>query len=56
MIRSTVGKVMWVGRVTVILVGLAVILALMFGVSTTVLAGTGWARSSTWARPTRWTP
>jgi len=32
MIRSVVGKVMWVGRATVFLVGLAVILALVFGV------------------------
>ena len=41
MIRSTVSKVMWVGRATVFLVGLAVILALLFGAATTALAGTG---------------
>jgi hypothetical protein len=41
MLRSAVGKVMWVGRATVFLVGLAVILALVFGVAATALAGTG---------------
>ncbi len=41
MIRSVVGKVMWVGRATVFLVGLAVVLALMFGVATAALAGNG---------------
>jgi hypothetical protein len=41
MVRSTVSKVMWVGRATVFLVGLAVVLALMFGVAATALAGTG---------------
>ena len=41
MLRSAAGKVMWVGRATVFLVGLAVILALMFGVATVALAGTG---------------
>ncbi len=34
-------NVMWVGRATTFLVGLAVILALMFGVATASLAGTG---------------
>jgi hypothetical protein len=34
-------KVMWVGRATVFLVGLAMILALVFGVAVTALAGTG---------------
>jgi hypothetical protein len=41
MIRSVFGKVMWVGRATVFLVGLAVILALMFGVASVALAGMG---------------
>ena len=41
MLRSVVGKVMWVGRATVFLVGLAVILAVVFGVATAALAGTG---------------
>jgi hypothetical protein len=41
MVRSTVKKVMWMGRATVFLVGLAVILALMFGVASRALAGTG---------------
>jgi hypothetical protein len=38
MLRSAAGKVMWVGRATVFLVGLAVILALVFGVATAALA------------------
>jgi hypothetical protein len=33
MFRSAASKEMWVGRATVFLVGLAVILALIFGVS-----------------------
>jgi hypothetical protein len=41
MLRSAASKVMWVGRATVFMVGLAVILALLFGVATTALAGTG---------------
>jgi hypothetical protein len=41
MIRSVASKVIGVGRATVFLVGLAVILALMFGVAATALAGTG---------------
>ena len=41
MTRTIFSKVMWVGRATVFLVGLAVILALVFGVATTALAGTG---------------
>jgi hypothetical protein len=41
MIRSTVKKVMWVGRATVFMVGLAVILALVLGVATTALGATG---------------
>jgi hypothetical protein len=41
MLRSALSKVMWVGRATVFLVGIAVILALLFGATTTALAGTG---------------
>jgi hypothetical protein len=41
MMRSAVGKVMWVGKATVFLVGLAVIMALVLSVSSAALAGTG---------------
>jgi hypothetical protein len=41
MIRSAASKVMWVGRATVFLVGLAVILALLFGVASTALGANG---------------
>ena len=41
MTRTIFSKVMWVGRVTVFLVGLAVILALTVGLASTALAGTG---------------
>jgi hypothetical protein len=41
MLRSMVDKVMWVGRATVFLVGLAVILALVFSMTSAALAGTG---------------
>lgn len=41
MIRSTASKVMWVGRATVFLVGLAVILALVLGVATTAMGANG---------------
>lgn len=41
MFRSTVRKVMWVGRATVFLVGLAMIVAVVLGVATAALAGTG---------------
>lgn len=41
MIRSAAGKVMWVGRATVFMVGLAVILALVFGVATSALGANG---------------
>ncbi|QYJ16177.1 hypothetical protein Rxycam_02008 [Rubrobacter xylanophilus DSM 9941] len=40
-IKRLAGKVMWVGRATVFLTGLSVILAIAFGVATTALAGTG---------------
>ena len=41
MLRSTASKVMWVGRATVFLVGLAVILAVLFGVASMALARDG---------------
>jgi hypothetical protein len=41
MLRSAASKVMWVGRATVFLVGLAVILALVLGLASTALAGMG---------------
>ena len=41
MLRGAASKVMWVGRATVFLVGLAVILALVFGVATTALGANG---------------
>jgi hypothetical protein len=39
--RIIFGKVMWVGRATIFLVGLAVILALTVGLASAALAGTG---------------
>ena len=41
MLRSTASKVIWVGRATVFLVGLSVILALVFGVATMAFAANG---------------
>ena len=41
MLRNTASKVMWVGRATVFLVGLAVILALVFGVAATAMGANG---------------
>jgi hypothetical protein len=41
MIRSTVSKLMWVGRATVFLVGLSVILALVFGLAAVAFAANG---------------
>jgi len=41
MIRSTASKVMWVGKATVFLVGLAVVLALVVGVTSTALGANG---------------
>lgn len=38
MLRSTVGKVMWVGRAMAFLVGLAIILAVVLGVASAALA------------------
>jgi hypothetical protein len=43
MVRSVVSKVMWVGRATVFLVGLAVILALVFGAASAALGANGQA-------------
>lgn len=39
--RRAFGKVMWVGRATVFMVGLAVMLAVVLGIATAALAGTG---------------
>lgn len=41
MVRNVVSKVMWVGRATVLFVGLVAILALLLGVATTALGATG---------------
>jgi len=41
MVGNAASKVMWVGRTTVFLVGLAVILALVFGVASTALGANG---------------
>jgi hypothetical protein len=41
MFRSTVSKVMWVGRATVFLIGLATILALVVGIASTALGASG---------------
>jgi hypothetical protein len=43
MLKSALGKVMWVGRATVFLVGLAVILALVLGVASTAFGSNGQA-------------
>ncbi len=43
MLRSAASKVLWVGRATVFLVGLAVILALVFGVASTAFGHGGYA-------------
>ena len=41
MLRSAASRVMWVGRATVFMVGLAMILALLFGLSSTALGANG---------------
>jgi len=41
MVRSAASKVIWVGRATVFVVGLAVIMALLFGVATMALGANG---------------
>src|SRR5919202_6814708 len=41
MMRRVASKVMWVGRATVFLVGLGVVLAVVLGLASAALAGTG---------------
>jgi hypothetical protein len=41
MLKATASKVMWVGRATVFMVGLSVIVAVVLGVATTALGATG---------------
>lgn len=41
MLKSGIGKVMWVGRATVFLIGLSVIFAVVFGVTATAFAANG---------------
>ena len=41
MVRSIANKVMWVGRATVFLIGLSVILALVFGTASSALGADG---------------
>src|SRR5215213_7311133 len=41
MLRTTVSKVMWVGRATVFLVGLSVILAVVFGLASAAFGTNG---------------
>ncbi len=41
MIRSTVSRILWVARATATVFGLALVLALVFGISSMALAGTG---------------
>ena len=41
MLRSIVGKVLWVGRTAATAFGLALVLALVFGVATTAIGATG---------------
>jgi len=41
MLKSATSKVMWVGRATVFVVGLAVILALVLGVATAAFGANG---------------
>jgi hypothetical protein len=41
MVRSVASKVVWVGRATLFLVGLAVVLAVVLGLASAALAGTG---------------
>jgi hypothetical protein len=41
MMRTVASKVMWVGRATVFLVGLVVVLAVVLGLASAALAGTG---------------
>src|SRR5215213_11540640 len=41
MLRSAISKVMWVGRATVFLMGLALMLALVFGMASTAFGANG---------------
>ena len=41
MLRKAASKVVWVGRATVFLVGLAMILALLFGMASTAFGANG---------------
>jgi hypothetical protein len=41
MVRSVASKVVWVGRATIFLVGLTVVLAVVLGLASAALAGTG---------------
>ena len=41
MLRSIVGKALWVGRATATVFGLALVLALVFGVASTAMSATG---------------
>lgn len=41
MVRSVASKIVWVGRATIFLVGLAVVLAVVLGLVSAALAGTG---------------
>jgi len=41
MLKSVASKVMWVGRATVFMIGLAVILAMIFGIASAAFAGNG---------------
>lgn len=41
MLRNVASKVTWAGRATVFLAGLAVVLALVFGVATTAMGANG---------------
>ena len=41
MLRNVAGKVLWVGKATVFLVGLSVIVALIFGVASMALGANG---------------
>ncbi len=51
MVRSVASKVVWIGRATIFLVGLAVVLAVVLGLASAALAGTGVGPRSIWVRP-----
>ncbi len=50
MLKSVAIKVAWVGRTASMVLGLALVLALIFGVAPTALGATG--GQFAWARPT----